>query len=393
MTKLMQVFVYGKHLYFLNEVELKRLMVLSFGILRAGTVNISQVNDKVPLEESGRSSMESQYNYLLKPFQTGNVEGVIRQVFNILVVLFHSGEEEVKVLIDRTNWDVGERRVNILSIGLLYRDRVFIPLVGEDLGYKGNSDSETRIKLVDKFLGWWKALQIPVPQFVIVGDREFIGEEWLSALARRGVGFVIRLKGNLQFEAWLNGEYKIGKKFGVKVLHRYMERYDKQGLEVVLAGEAVAQVHAVKNEGKLSDKEPYLYLITNIEDLDRSGEIYRLRWKIETCFSYLKSKGLNLEQLNLMGKHKTDILMAVLSLAYGLIVSEGEDAQKEDPPKTITYANGSNYPRVSVFREGQKRLAKMESFGQFLDHMETVFNKIYKKWLLLNQLHIENLSG
>ncbi len=74
MAKIIEVIVFGKYLYFLKESELKRLLVLSFGILRAQTVNISLVNDQIPLEESGRLSRASQYNYLLKTFQTGNVE-------------------------------------------------------------------------------------------------------------------------------------------------------------------------------------------------------------------------------------------------------------------------------------------------------------------------------
>jgi len=393
MTKILQVFGIGNQLYFLKEKELKRLLILSFGIWRARTVNMSLVNEAVALEESGRSSLDSQYNYLLKTFQTWNVEGCVRQIFNILVILFYSGEEEIKILIDRTNWDVGERRVNILSVGLLYRNQVFIPLIGEDLGYKGNSDSETRIKLIDRFVEWWKEMEVPVPQFVIVGDREFIGEKWLANLGRKGIEYVIRLRSNLKFETWLNDNYKIGKKFKVKVLHRYMSRYDKLGVEVVLEGETIAWVHAIKNEGKQADKEPYLYLITNKEELDSTGEIYRSRWKIETCFSYLKSKGLNLEQLNLEGTHKTDILMAVLSLVYAIVVHEGEQAQEEKPPKKITYANGSTYPRVSVFKEGRRRLVRIISFAQFLEYMEKLFIKIYEKWTRLKKIHILNLSG
>lgn len=236
-------------------------------------------------------------------------------------------------------------------------------------------------------------MQIPVPQFIIVGDREFIGEEWLGALSKKQVNYVIRLKANLKFETWLNGTYKIGKKFGVKVLHRYMKRYDKQGVEVVLAGEAIAQVHAVKNEGKLSKTQPYLYLITNIDNLNLSSPIYRQRWKIETCFSYLKSKGLNLEQLNLEGQHKTDILMAVLSLVYALIVLQGEQAQKENPPPTINYANGTKYPRISTFREGLRQLARIVCFDQFLSLMLQVFNKCQHNWLVLNQIYIKKLNG
>ena len=391
MTKIVEVFAFGQYLYFLDEIRLKRLLILSFGILRSKTVNISLVNDEIPLDQSGRKSSQSQYNYLLGVFQTGNVQGAIRQIFNLLVVLFYSSEKELKILIDRTNWEIGARKVNILSIGLLYRDKTYIPLLNEDLGYKGNSSAQTRINLMDQFLDWWKVLQIPIPQFIIVGDREFIGEKWLKELSCRGVQYVIRLKANLKFETWLNGGYKIGKKFGVKTLHRYLQRYNKQSVEVVLAGQTIAQIYVLENEGKLALKEPFLYLITNIDDLDRTGDIYRQRWRIETCFSHLKSKGLNLESLNLEGQHKTDILMAVLALVYSLIIYQGQEAQIEQPPKTIKYKNGKEYHRVSIFRQGLKELAKIISFEQFLEFIHQLFSEIYYKWLFMKQIHLMNL--
>ncbi len=393
MSKIIEIFAFGKYLFFLNEFELQRLLVLSFGILRAKTVNLSEVNDEIDFEQSGRSTLASQYNYVLKTFQTGDVERVIRQVFNILVILFYGGEESVKILIDRTNWEKGEDDVNILSIGLLYKERIYIPLIGEDLGYKGNSDSETRILLTDKLLEWWGAMQIPVPQFIIVGDREFIGEEWLNALARREVNYVIRLKANLKFEVWLKDTYKMGKKFGVQTLHRYMQRYDKQMVELVLAGESIAQIRVLKNEGKQAETQPYLYLITNIEQPNLASAIYRTRWKIETCFAYLKSKGLNLEAFNLSGTHKTDILMAVLTLVYALTVKTGEEVQQEEPPKMIEYDNGKVYPRVSTYKAGKRKLAKIRTFEQFVAFMTTIFEKILDKWQKLNQLHIRILSG
>jgi len=125
-----------------------------------------------------------------------------------------------------------------------------------------------------------------------------------------------------------------------------MQRYDKQTVELVLAGESIAQIRVLKNEGKQAKTQPYLYLITNIEQPDLASAIYRTRWKIETCFAYLKSKGLNLEAFNLSGTHKTDILMAVLTLVYALTVKTGEEVQQEEPPKMSEYANGKVYPRV-----------------------------------------------
>jgi len=79
-AKIIEIFAFGKYLFFLNEFELKRLLVLSFGILRAKTVNLSEVNDEIDFEQSGRSTWDSQYNYVLKTFQTGAVERTIQQV-------------------------------------------------------------------------------------------------------------------------------------------------------------------------------------------------------------------------------------------------------------------------------------------------------------------------
>ena len=50
-------------------------------------------------------------------------------------------------VIDRTNWDLGSQNINLLTIGLLTKDNIFIPLVWSDLGYKGNSDSDSRLQV------------------------------------------------------------------------------------------------------------------------------------------------------------------------------------------------------------------------------------------------------
>jgi len=393
MTKIAEILIFGKFPFYINELALRRLLVLSFGIFRAKTVNMSAVNEEILLCESGRKSKSSQYNYLLNIFQSGNCEKLLMSIFNFLVVLFHSPGEEVKVLLDRTEWKVEGCWVNVFSIGLLYKDKVYIPLFNEDLGRKGSSDSALRIDLIDRFRIYWSNLERSLPQFIIVGDREFIGEEWLCALAQRGMDYVIRIKSNLSFEVYLNGIYKIGKRFKLKVLHRYLKRYNKRSIQVVLAGEAISNIVAIELKQKQEKKDQYLYLITNIKDLNTAGAIYKTRWKIETCFAYLKSKGFNLEDSKLSGEHKYDILMAILALVYAMVIFQGERAQNKKKTKQIQYKNGKSYPRVSIFKEGRERLAKIRSFKKFAQYFFKVTKIVLNKWIKNYQIHIFNLSG
>lgn len=393
MTKIAEILIFGKFPFYINELALRRLLVLSFGILRAKTVNMSSVNEEILLCESGRKSKSSQYNYLLNIFQSGNSEKLLMSIFNFLVVLFHSPGSEVKVLLDRTEWKVEGCWVNVFSIGLLYKDKVYIPLLNEDLGRKGSSDAEIRIDLIDRFTIYWSNIELALPQFIIVGDREFIGQQWLCALAQRGMDYVIRIKSNLSFEVYLNGIYKIGKRFKLKVLHRYLKRYNKRSIEVVLAGETISNIVAIELKQKKEKKDQYLYLITNIKDLNTAGAIYKTRWKIETCFAYLKSKGFNLEDSKLAGQHKYDILMAILALVYALVIFQGEREESKKKKRQIQYQNGKVYPRVSLFKKGRERLAKIRTLKKFAQYFFKVTKIVLNKWLKKYQVHILNLSG
>ena len=146
---------------FISDKQLEQLVILTYGIIQSKTVNISIVNDNIPLSETGCKNLDSQYKYLLKPFQRGDSEGLIKTCFRLLVIHFYGGEGEIKLILDRTNWQLGSQNINILAIGLLDKTGIFIPLVWDDLGYKGNSDSQTRINLIDQLLQWWREMPIP----------------------------------------------------------------------------------------------------------------------------------------------------------------------------------------------------------------------------------------
>ena len=117
-----------------------------------------------------------------------------------MIYLF-GGRDKIYLSIDRTTWQIGQRRINLLVIGIVH-ENICIPLVWKDLGRKGNSNVTQRLALLDKLLAGWKELSVEIPLLEMSGDREFIGDEWLVSLEHRGLDFVLRLKENQKFHVW-----------------------------------------------------------------------------------------------------------------------------------------------------------------------------------------------
>ena len=100
-------------------------------------------------------------------------------------------------------------------------------------------------------------------------------------------------------------------------------------------------------------REPYLYLLTNLDEVAATGQYYQSRWTVECCFKHLKSNGFDLEQQGFRQAHKVDIVMAVLVLLYAVCVAQGILQQLQQPSiATKKYRNGKVYRARSLFRSG-----------------------------------------
>lgn len=77
---------------------------------------------------------------------------------------------KVYVALDRTNWDFGIFHINFLFITAIY-GKVSIPMVWMLLDKEGNSNTQERIDLMNRFLKIISVDQI----IALLGDREFIG--------------------------------------------------------------------------------------------------------------------------------------------------------------------------------------------------------------------------
>jgi hypothetical protein len=95
--------------------------------------------------------------------------------------------------LDRTQWRLGARDVNVLMLAVVTR-RARVPLIWSVLDNRGGtSDSAERIALMRRYLALFGAASVRM----LLADREFVGRAWMSFLNENNIPFAIRMKEKL----------------------------------------------------------------------------------------------------------------------------------------------------------------------------------------------------
>lgn len=367
----------------ISSTKLKNILQISCCILKTRSCNLQKCRDELA-GVTGETALKQQTAYarLKRVFQTGVILPLLKALFLLILYLIKPNAGSLLIL-DRTEFGVGCRWVNLLVIGLEWHG-VFVPLVWRDLGERGISSQKDRIALLDRLLAWWKASKVPLPVLCIVGDREFTGHDWLMALENRKLQYVVRIKSNLRFEVWLNEQVK-NRKVSLKVLARYMAKYGKSQVEVLIKGSIITKVMMFDQENP-NDKEPFVLLITNLVDPDKVQAIFRRRWPIECCFKHMKSNGFNLEDLHLEGQHKIDLLFGILAFVYVLAIRQGVIDGFDQVVKLKQANNGKWYPEQSLFRYG---LYQLKLLVKELEHLVDYLIKMIEQITTCRKLIFE----
>jgi hypothetical protein len=272
------------------------------------------------------------------------------------------------LIIDGSSWKSGGVVYHFLTLSVLYQG-VSVPIWWLDLGRLGQSSQWQRQLLIRSAL---KLLNLQGK--VLLGDREYIGVEWFTALKRAGIDIVIRLRVS---------DYKVAIEACGKSIDQ-LERKAKSQL-----GEIIWQPFTL-NEGSYSfvmlayrnrsGKIEFLRLITTLTPA-QALEHYKHRYRIESMFKHLKSNGFDLESLHLQYGYKIRLMMAVVVLAYTLAVIYGlVDFKHKVKPKK----HGS--PEMSVFRWG---VDKWQAYLSHLDSFMTKLECFANNWIT-NSCNINN---
>jgi hypothetical protein len=258
-----------------------------------------------------------------------------------LLFLVRWDGEPYWLVLDRTNWQFGKQEHNLLVLSAQLGDTA-VPLFFHSLGKAGNSDAAERIALLERALKL-----LPRGALLgVLGDREFVGEAWLSWLKRSGLPFIMRLKDNFIVSAEGKDTCK---------LRRYYAR---------LAPGAVSQAKPMTFTSGLTlmvqakrIKDDLVIVAFQGEFAAKPINCYRKRWRIECGFACLKRKGFELEDTHLQCKERIYNLFAAVAIAFAWAVAIGKLVKRPT-------VKNNGYPANATFTLGKQRLVHAACFTE-----------------------------
>lgn len=220
----------------------------------------------------------------------------------IELVIASLGLEEFRLSIDSSQ--VG-RNCLMLTIGLVYKQRV-IPLVWMIYkGKKGHSSAEKQIELLTQV----RDLLPPGAKVIVTGDAEFDGTEvvtWFKAqptwdyACRTAKNILVRTNQNAEGQALQDLVPPPGQ-------NRWVSQVSFTQQEVGPVNIAILWNEAMSE---------HLYLVTSAQTLQEAQTWYRRRFKIETLFADTKSRGFGLHKSGITDPQRLARFVIAVFLAY-----------------------------------------------------------------------------
>ncbi len=204
---------------------------------------------------------------------------------------------------DRTNWKNSDTNINILTLGGIY-DGMAFPVVYTMMDKRGNSNTQERIDLVNRF----KRIAGEDSIAHLMADREFIGSEWLEYLNSCGIHYHIRIRENFYIS-------RLGNTFKAYWLfndQRLDESKHLDGIYYVNGQDCYLSRSKIKDK----DGKPELQILVSYCNAKEALEMYRKRWQVETLFKGLKSSGFDIEGSHVRGRERMSNLFSIIKIAY-----------------------------------------------------------------------------
>lgn len=283
----------------LRNSRLETLAVLIVGLIQCRTVNLSHIASQFPAQVQHNSN----YRRLQRFFQMIRLDQAC--VARIVVAMLNLSRPKCLAL-DRTNWKVGSKDINILMLAIVTR-RFRVPLLWTVLDHQGNSNTDQRIALMTRYLELFGAASIDL----LMADREFIGGNWIEFLRKNNIAFAIRVKENQRVAL------SDGRLWALRTLLRKRRRSRSiTTFEACLPATSVPVLFAAKwIDGRKKAQGEWLVIMTNRQDARATLHLYKRRWAIECLFGDAKTRGFNIEDTKMTASEKIDTLTAILALA------------------------------------------------------------------------------
>ena len=293
----------------MNLARIKLIALLLEALVKAQTASLVRLANAMDTAADKESNMRRLQRFLA--CYALDLDLIARMIFSLLPV-----KSGLVLTMDRTNWKYGQTDINVLLLGVTYKNVAF-PLLFRLLPKRGNSNTAERIEIIERFIRLFGKNCIDC----LVADREFVGEHWTGYLNGRGIRYYLRIRqnfwihkpgsGGLVKASWLFSGLKLGEQM---FLHKL---FLLKGEYVYLAGAKL----------KNSDGVPELQILICYNRPQEAVDTYKSRWQIETLNRCLKTAGFNLEDTHLTHLERIERLLAVVCIAvvWAYLVGDHRD--------------------------------------------------------------------
>jgi len=257
-----------------------------------------------------------------------------------LVVSMVAAPAPFVLALDRTDWKLGKVSLKVLVLALVHKGVAF-PVFWKVLGKAGNSNLAERQSLLTSLVDTFGKDSIAY----VCADRELGGGDLAAWLRDQGIGFVLRLRGNVRVS---NAKGTLKTARGL-FWHGKMGQAKDLGERQVFGGKPLGLfVSGTRVAGG-----DFVIVVS-----DTGGDLlarYGKRWGIETLFGCLKRRGFNLEATHLSVADRLERLVAVLALAFTWAYMCGAWLFETKPWKVGKHGR----LMLSVFRRGLDFLQRL----------------------------------
>lgn len=321
--------------HFQGKINKARLKLISFficSLCKVQTVTFSKLANAFDSTANTESSLRRIQRFIASFSLDGDL--IAQLIFRLL-----PKQDKYILSIDRTNWKFGQLDINIFMLGIVYQGVAF-PLLFTMLPKKGNSNSQERIELIDRFIGLFGHTCIES----LVADREFVGREWIEYLNFNNIKYHIRIRNNFKVylfnkqkevkASWLFNNLKVGE-------YKYYNKIVSiNGQPCYISG------------SKLTKGE--FLIVISFSDPQEAQLHYKQRWQIEMCFKAMKSSGFDIQKTHLTNIDRIGKLVLLVMIAFVWCYKIGIYLHQKI--KAITIKKHGR-KEISMFKYGLKHLA------------------------------------
>lgn len=329
-----------------NQSRINLIALAIFGLIQVGSVNLSRIARTM----GHGTEIDSRHKRLKRFFCW---DGMVLDDIAEMVVNWMVPEGDWVVCLDRTNWDFGQFKINIMMVAIAYKGTA-IPVVWTLLPKKGMSNTQERITLLKRFIDLLGSQRIRY----LTADREFRGQDWLKWLYEQNMPFRIRIPNDTRtMNRHRTEKLKAYRYFSLRAGESGHLNHARElwGVQVWLSCYRSAQERVI-----IISNEPGQQALAD----------YMRRWEIETLFQALKGRGFDLESTRLKDRARIERLLGVLTLAYCWAYSTGEWRAQTKPIKRLKHGRLAS----SLFKYGLEWLSSLlfdctASASQLLFHI------------------------